>query len=49
MDKNILAPRSLTVGRKECAFFENLQSNEDVLNDQIRRSKILVIGGAGSI
>ena len=49
MDKNIIAPHSLAVGRKESAFFEDLQSNEDVLNDQIRGSKILVIGGAGSI
>lgn len=37
------------VGRKESLFAEDLNANLDVLRDMIERSRILVIGGAGSI
>jgi len=47
--KEIPLPDSLAVAREESIFSEDILQNSNVLSERIKSSKILVIGGAGSI
>ncbi len=48
-EKTISTPDSLAVGRSSSIFAEDVMENSAQLSEMIRGSKILVIGGAGSI
>ena len=49
LNKKIPLPDSLAVGRKESLYAQDIENNEKELLEKIKGSRILVIGGAGSI